>query len=190
MEGGKGYEDALFECHRIISKNEKITSKSEAFESKRYSSVYTDECLKEEDRKIILYNIRYTEGGDLRSDIDIIDEYNQLMCAEEKVSEYEEALTKELTELNSPGTLERVSRTFTSWILSDTPRKERILRRKNIQNKLKEIQDVLCNVKTQIPLYKAVVSITTTTEIHIKSSKLKSKYAHKIKGKKHKSIKS
>ena len=189
MEEVDRYESALNECRRILSKNEKITTKSDAFESKRYSSVYTDECLKDEDRKIILYNIRYTEDGDLRSDIDIIDEYNQLMCEEETVSEYEKILTEELKELDSPGTLERVSRTFTSWLLSDIPRKERIIRRKKIHNKLKDIKDIIHDVRMQIPLYKAVASITTTTEIHIKSSKLKTKYSHKIKGKKSKSSK-
>lgn len=181
MEDIRKYEDIIAKCQILLSKNDKIPSSSDVLNPTRKGSVYSDECIRDDKRKVILYNIRYDSKGELRSDIEVLDEIIQLETFENQLGIYKEMLTKELDELNYPGTFERLGRTLTSWVWSDIPRKERVVRRKHIQRAIKGIDNLLDEIVFQIPLYKSVASVTTTTEIQVKAKKLKDKYSKKIK---------
>ena len=181
MDKVEAYEACIEKCRYIVVSNQRIPSDSDVVEKTRRDSVHTDECIGDENRKVVLYNIRYDKRGTLRSDIDVLNEYNQVAGYEASLVEYMGLLRKELDALNSPSTFERVGRTITSWMWSDVPRKERVVRRKQIRSKLKEIDAVLEEVRVQLPLYKSVATVTTTAEIRVKTSKLKGKYAKKLK---------
>ena len=187
MGDSSKYDDVVDRCDALLRQNEHIPSSSDVLKKTRRESVHSDECIREDRRKIVLYNIRYDSTGAVRSDIDILNELAHMEEFEVKICEYMELLTKELYELNTPGTLERVERTVTTWAWSDEPRKERIVRRKQIEKKLKTLSEMVGEIHFQIPLYRSVVSVTTTTEIQLKAQKLKAKYAKKLKqGKKSK----
>jgi len=169
----------------IIEYNKTLHSVADDSDKKRRSSVYSDECLKKDFNKIVLYNLRYDHSKEVRSDIDILEEYNYLIESLNKMNELKEKMISDLNDLNNPSTIERLSRTVITWAWSDDPRKQRLVLRKKLNDEIKELDSLLKEVEQQLPLYKSVISVTTTTNINIKKSKLKEKYLKKIRKSKH-----
>lgn len=155
-------------------------------DDKRRSSIHSDECLKKDMNKIILYNLRYDHSKNIRSDIDILEEYNYLIDSVSKMSEFKDNMVNDLNDINNPSTLERLSRTLVTWAWSDDPRKQRILLRKKLEKEIKDLEKLISEVEYQLPLYKSIISVTTTTNVNIKKSKLKDKYSKKVRSSKHK----
>jgi len=170
----------------IIEYNKTLHNIDDDSDKKRRSSVYSDECIKKDLNKIVLYNLRYNHSKEVRSDIDILEEYNYLYDAINKMNDMKEKLIYDLNDLNNPTTIERLSRTLITWTWSDDPRKQRIILRKKLDKELKDLESLLKEVEQQLPLYKSIISVTTTTSVKIKKTKLKDKYSKKIKGSKHK----
>jgi len=170
---------------RDIVEYNKVIHNSDSGKSKdRSSPVYSSECLETELRKIVLYNIRYDREKNTRSDVDILAEYHLLMESKDELENIIKKLTNDVYKLENPSTFERLTRTIITWAWSDDPRKDRIQLRKKLQSKVKEEQALLNELEFQLPLYRSVVSVTTTTTIKTKATKLKSKYAKKLKSRK------
>ena len=175
-----GIED----IREIVDYNKIIHTSETSKGKERSSPVHSSECLDSELRKVVLYNIRYDNDANIRSDIEILDEYNFIMESKDEVEDVVDKLSLELGELDNPSTFERLTRTVITWAWSDDPRKNRIKHRKDLQSQIKSYQSLLDDIEFQLPLYRSVVSVTTTTTIRTKSSKLKTKYAKKIKSRK------
>lgn len=172
------------DIRKIVEYN-KIVHHSETSKGRERSSpVHSSECLDSELRKIVLYNVRYDSDRNTRSDVDILDEYHYLMESKDELKDTIHKLTRDVFELDNPSTLERLTRTFITWTWSDDPRKNRILSRKTLLKQINEYKALLNDLEFQLPLYRSVVSVTTTVTIKTKSTKLKSKYAKKLKVKK------
>lgn len=174
----------LDEVRDIIEYNKVIHNCESSGDKRKSSPVYSSDCLDSELRKIVLYNIRYDHEKNTRSDIDILDEYNYLLKSMDEIKETIDKLSHDLDDLENPSTLERLARTVITWTWSDNPRKSRIEVKKEIRNHIKDHKNVLEDIEFQIPLYKSVISVTTTTTIKTKATKLKSKYVNKIKSRK------
>lgn len=172
-------DDISLDSIRDILDYNKILRDCDTKEGKE--RVYGDECVISELRKVVLYNIRYDQDKNTRSDIDILDEYNILSRANDTISLLVEKRRRDLYDLDNPTTIERLSRTLITWTWSDDPRKNRIQLRKEINKEIKDMELLLEDIEFQIPLYRSLVSVTTTLKIKVKSSKLKPKYAKKIK---------
>lgn len=177
--------DCVDTVRDIIEYNKTLHSIKEDSDKKRRSSVYSDECLKKDFNKIVLYNLRYNHSKEVRSDIDILEEYNYLIESMNKMNELKEKIICDLNDLNNPSTIERLSRTVITWTWSDDPRKQRLVLRKKLDGELKNLENLIKDVEQQLPLYKSIISVTTTTNINIKKSKLKDKYLKKIRNSKH-----
>jgi hypothetical protein len=172
-------DDISLDSIRDILDYNKILRDCDTKEGKE--RVYGDECVGSELRKVVLYNIRYDQDKNTRSDIDILDEYNILSRANDTINLLVEKRRSDLHDLDNPSTIERLSRTLITWTWSDDPRKNRIQLRKEINKEIKDMELLLEDIEFQIPLYRSLVSVTTTLKIKVKSSKLKPKYAKKIK---------
>lgn len=170
---------------RDIVEYNKIIHEYETKKGKECGSpVHSSECPDTELRKIVLYNIRYDREKNPRSDVDVLDEYHFVMESRGEIENIVKKLNQDIYALDNPSALERVARTVVTWTWSDDPRKDRIRRRKELQDQLKSYQHLLSEIEFQLALYRSVISVTTTTTIKTKSTKLKSKYAKKLKSRK------
>lgn len=174
----------LEEVRGIVEYNKNIHSSETSKGKERSSPVHSSECLDSELRKIVLYNIRYDNEKNTRSDVDILDEYHFITETKSEIEDIVKKLNQDIYALENPSTLERVTRTVITWTWSDDPRKNRIQKRKELQAQLKSYHTLLDDIEFQLPLYRSVISVTTTATIKTKSSKLKSKYAKKLKSRK------
>jgi hypothetical protein len=142
----------------------------------------TNDTVKKDDiKKVIIYNIRYDHSKNVRSDVEIINDYDFLVASKEQLENYKEKIHNDLNDLDNPSTLERLTRTFITWTWSDDPRKHRVNARRELKKEMNMIDTLLNDIDIQLPIYRSVASATTTLDIKIKPTKLKAKYAKKIK---------